>query len=200
MITIYNAPLSGHCHRVRLAASLMNVPFEVKPISDFEGERKGPAFLEINAFGEIPAIKDGDLIVRDSVAIIIYLAEKYGADGMWIPDTPEGRAAMHEWLSVAASHIYRGPNMARLIRLFNKPADHDAAVAVSDNLFEIMDAHLLGRQWLVGEQPTLADIACYSYIRVADEGDLDISSYANINAWLASVEALENFHPVTRPN
>lgn len=200
MITIYNAPLSGHCHRVRLAASLMNVPFEVKPISDFDGERKGSDFLAINAFGEIPAIKDGDAIIRDSIAIIVYLAEKYGADGTWIPGTPELRAEMHEWLSVAASHIYRGPNMARLIKLFNKPADHDAASAVSENLFKIMDAHLKGKKWLVGGDATLADIACYSYIRVADEGDLDISGYDNINAWLASVEALDGFHPVTRPS
>lgn len=200
MITIYNAPLSGHCHRVRLAASLMNVPFEVKPISDFEGERKGPDYLAINSFGEIPAIKDGDQVIRDSVAIIIYLAEKYGADGTWIPNSPERCAEMHQWLAVAASHIYRGPNMARLIKLFKKPADHDAAVTVSENLFKIMEQHLSGREWLVGDAPTLADIACYSYVRVADEGELDISNYTNINAWLAKVEALENFHPVTRPS
>ena len=77
-IRIYDEPKSGHCHRVRLAASLMRVPNEIIPISSFEGERKGAAFLAINPLGQIPAIADGDTIVRDANAIIIYLAEKYG--------------------------------------------------------------------------------------------------------------------------
>lgn len=199
MIKIYNAPMSGHCHRVRLAASLMNIPYEAKPISEFEGERKGPEFLEINPFGEIPVVVDGDVTLRDSNAIIIYLAEKYGSDGTWIPSDIVGRAQVHEWLSVAASHIYRGPNMARLIKLFNKPADYDSAVDVSKKLFVIMDDHLDGRTWLVGDNPTLADIACYSYMRVADDGGLDISDYVNINAWLAAVEGLDGFEPMARP-
>lgn len=199
MIKLYNAPMSGHCHRVRLAASLMNIPYEAKPISDFEGERKGLEFLTINPFGEIPVIVDGDVTLRDSNAIIIYLAEKYGSDGAWLPSDVVARAHVHEWLSVAASHIYRGPNMARLVKLFSKPTDYDAAVAVSENLFKIMDSALNGKSWLVGENPTLADIACYSYVRVADDGGLDTSGYSNIQTWLANVEKLDGFEAMPRP-
>ncbi len=199
MITIYNAPLSGHCHRVRLAASLMGIPFELKPISDFEGERKGEAFLSLNPFGEIPAIADGETVIRDANAIIVYLADKYAPDSQWMPREPLQRARVNEWLATAASHIYRGPNMARLIKLFNKPADYDQAIAVSENLFAIMDSALDGKTWLVGDTPTLADVACYSYIRVADDGGIDTSSYVNIQNWMTAIEGLDGFEPMARP-
>ncbi len=199
MITIYDAPRSGHCHRVRLAASLMGVPFETKPVAELDGERKGPEYLAINPFGQIPAIRDGDLVVRDSNAIIRYLAEKYAPDGTWIPKNLNERTRMDEWLAVAAGPLFRGPNTARLIKVFGFPADPDLARDISTLLFEIMEAHLQDRTWLVGETPTLADIACYSYVRVADEGDLDLTPYPAIREWLSSVEALENFLPIPRP-
>lgn len=197
-IKIYDAPKSGHCHRVRLAASLMRVPYTIVPISGFEGERKGTAFLAINPLGQIPVIEDGDTVLRDSNAIIIYLAEKYAPDTDWIPDDVVARARMHEWLAVAAGAMYRGPNMARLIKLFGKPADYAEAAAVSDVLFNMMDKHLQRGEWLVGDQPTLADIACYSYIAVANEGDLDITPFSSIRKWLTAVEGLDRFVPMTR--
>lgn len=199
MIRLYSAPLSGHCHRVRLAAGLMGIDIDVKPVSEMEGQRQGAEFLALNPFGEIPALDDDGFVIRDSIAIIIYLAKKYAGDGGWIPSSLEDRVRLQEWLAVAAGALYRGPNLARLIKLFNKVADYEGAVEASKKLFTIMDAHLDGRDWLVGDGPSLADIACYSYVRVADEGELDISDYANINRWLANIEALDGFVPVTRP-
>lgn len=192
-IKIYDAPKSGHCHRVRLGASLMGIPFEIVPVAEMEGERKGAEYLALNPFGQIPTITDGDIVVRDSIAILIYLAEKYAAGSQWIPGDPLLRTRMHEWLAVASGVMFRGPNMARLIKLFGRPGDHAQAVEVSTLLFGIMDKHLGGRSWLVGDHPTLADIACYSYIAVANEGELDLAPYTNIRAWLGAVEGLENF-------
>lgn len=197
-VQIYDAPKSGHCHRVRLAASLFGVPHTLIPITSLEGERKGAAFLAINPLGQIPAIVDGDAVIRDSNAILIYLAEKYVPGSGWIPDDILARARVNEWLSVASGVMFRGPNMARLIKLFGKPADHAEAVAVSQVLFKMMDEHLKDRTWLVGDRPTIADIACYSYIAVANEGDLDIAPFSNIRAWLAAVEGLEGFVPMVR--
>lgn len=197
-VQIYDAPKSGHCHRVRLAASLFGVPHKLIPVTSLEGERKGPEFLKINPFGQIPAIVDGDAVIRDSNAILIYLAEKYAPGSGWIPDDVLARARVNEWLGVASGVMFRGPNMARLIKVFGKSADYAEAFAVSQVLFKMMDAHLKDRSWLVGSRPTIADIACYSYIAVADEGDLDIAPFAHIKTWLAAVERLDGFVPMVR--
>lgn len=192
-IKIYDVPKSGHAHRVRLGAGLMRVPFELVAVANLEGERKGPEYLALNPLGQVPVITDGDFVVRDSNAILIYLAEKYASDSSWIPADLKLRTQMHEWLAVASGVMFRGPNMARLIKLFGHPGDYTAAAEVSGLLFGIMDKHLSERTWLVGDTPSLADIACYSYVAVADEGELDLSSYDNIRTWLGAVEGLEGF-------
>lgn len=197
-IKIYDVPKSGHAHRVRLGASLMGVPFELAPVAEMEGDRTGPDYLALNPFGQVPVIVDGETVVRDSNVILIYLAEKYADGSGWIPASLEERTQMHEWLAVAAGVMFRGPNMARLIKLFGRPGDHDESVRVSKLLFDVMDKHLAGRTWLVGSRPTLADIACYSYLAVAGEGELDLSPYSNIGAWLKAVEGLENFTPIPK--
>ena len=193
MIKIYSMPLSGHGHRARLAASLMGVPFEVVPVNEMEGERRGEAFLGLNPLGQVPVIVDGDRVVRDSNAILLYLAETYDGQGRFLPKDPGLRAEVYEWLGAAAGHIFRGPNMARLIELFGLPGDMEAAKAVSATIFDVMERRLDGRTWLVGDGPTLADIACYSYIAVADEGGLSLAGHPNLEAWLAAVEGLDGF-------
>lgn len=198
MIKIYDAPRSGHCHRVRLAARLMGIPFELISVADMPGGREGAAYLAINPFHQIPAIDDGGVIIRDSIAILIYLADTYDRSGRWYPRDPQTRVRVNEWFGTAAGHLFRGPNLARLIKVFNMPGDHAAAVAVANQLFTVMNAHLAGRTWLVGDGPTLADVACYSYIRLADEGEVDVAPYENIVAWLSATEGLENFLPVAR--
>ena len=197
-IKIYQLPQSGHCHRVRLGASVMGVPLELVSVEEMEGGRTGADYLALNPFGQIPTITDGDTVIRDSIAILIYMAEKYAAGSQWIPDDLLLRTRMHEWLAVASGMIFRGPNMARLIKLFGRPGDHEMAVQVSAMLFDTMEKHLADRTWLVGDNPTLADIACYSYIAVANEGEVDITPYANIRGWLEAVEGIDNFVPMTR--
>lgn len=197
-VTVYDAPKSGHCHRVRLGLSLMRVPYSTIPIASLEGERKGAAFLAINPLGQIPAIVDGDIVVRDSIAILLYLAERYAPGSGWIPEDIVERTRMHEWLAVAAGAVYRGPNMARLIKLFGRPGDHAQAVAISNGLFEMLDKHLEAREWLVGDRPTLADVACYSYLAVADEGGLDLAPFEGIRNWMRRVEQLDGFVAMPR--
>lgn len=198
MIKIYDVPPSGHAHRVRLAVSVMGIKAELVPVADMEGGRTGSEFLALNPFGQVPVIVDGETVVRDSNVILIYLAEKYAADTDWIPANLQLRTQMHEWMAVAAGVMFRGPNMARLIKLFGRPGDHDAAAQVSTMLFDIMEKHLNGRIWLVGDTATLADIACYSYMAAAGEGELDLSPYKNIGKWLAAVEGIEGFVPMPK--
>ena len=82
---IFDGPRCGHCHRVRLAASLIGIPFELKTVAEMEGQQQAPEYLAINPFGQIPAMKDGDVILGGANFIIRYLPEKYGQDGKCIP-------------------------------------------------------------------------------------------------------------------
>jgi len=148
MINLYDVPKSGHCHRVRLAASVMNIQVNLIPVMEMEGQRQGKEFLEINPLGQVPVLVDDDFTLRDSIAIILYLAEKHATPGTWIPEDPKLRAEMYEWFGFASGVLFRGPNMARLIKLFGLAGDYDAAVTMSTKVFNLMDNHLTNREWL----------------------------------------------------
>ncbi len=196
-IRLYRHALSGHSHRAELFLSLLGLPFERIDIDLAAGAHKQPDFLKINPFGQVPAIDDNGVIVPDSNAILVYLATKY-ADQTWLPRDPEGAAAVQRWLSVAAGQIAYGPAAARLVTVFGAKLDHERAKTIAGNLFKLMEVHLEGRQFLVGETPTIADVAGYSYIAHAPEGDVSLQPYPNIRAWLTRIEQLAGFVPMVK--
>jgi glutathione S-transferase len=176
----------------------MGIPVETIAVMEMEGQRQGSEYLAINPLGQVPTMVDAGATVRDSIAIIQYLERVHASGQGWMPSDPLEQAQVDEWFAVAAGVMFRGPNMARLIKLFKMPGDHDAAKAVSIKLFELIEDHLQSCTWLVGDRVTLADIACYSYIAVANEGDLDLSPYPNINAWLTAIQSLDGFVDIPR--
>ena len=98
------------------------------PVDLMAGAHKQPAFLQMNRFGQVPVLDDGGVIVSDSNAILVYLAKKHRrAD--WLPETPEGAAAVQRWLSVAAGQIAFGPAAARLVTLFGAKFNAEEVIA-----------------------------------------------------------------------
>ncbi|MEP0964621.1 MAG: glutathione S-transferase N-terminal domain-containing protein [Roseobacter sp.] len=197
-LTLYDVPKSGHCHRVRLAAALMDLDLNLVPVMEMEGQRQGAEYLAINPLGQVPTLVDGNATVRDSIAIIQHLERTHASGQGWMPTKSEHLAEVDEWFAIAAGVMFRGPNMARLIKLFKMPGDHDAAVAMSTKVFELMENHLADRTWLVGDRATLADVACYSYVAVSNEGELDLAPYPNVRNWLACIEGLDGFVDIPR--
>lgn len=187
--------LSGHCHRVELLLGLLQLPFEAVDVDLRAGEHKRPEFLARNPFGQVPVIQDGDTVLADSNAILVYLASRY-APGRWMPQEPLAAARVQRWLSVAAGPLAFGPAAARAIALFGRPEDPAPAIARAHQLFGTMDAELTRSPWLAGAQPTLADIANYSYTARAPEGAISLDAYPAIRAWLQRVEALPGFTPM----
>jgi glutathione S-transferase len=189
---LYYHPLSGHAHRVHLFLSLLGVAHELVPVDLMAGAHKAPPFLQMNRFGQVPVLDDDGTIVSDSNAILVYLAKKYHrAD--WLPETPAGAAAVQRWLSVAAGQIAFGPAAARLVSLFGAKFNAEEVIARAHAVLTVINAELEGRNWIVAAQPTIADIALYSYIARAPEGNVDLSAYRNVLAWLARIEALPGF-------
>ncbi|NYG31699.1 glutathione S-transferase [Sphaerotilus montanus] len=194
-ITLHGFPLSGHSHRVQLALSLMGLPHQVVQVDLKNGAHKSPEFLQLNPFGQVPVLDDGGTTLFDSNAILVYLATKYDADHRWLPRDPKGQADVQAWLSVAAGQIAFGPAAARLITVFGARINPEDVIGRAHGLLKVMDAQLAARHFLVGNSATLADIAGYSYVSAAPEGNVDLAAYPNVRAWLARVEALPGFVP-----
>ncbi|WP_213714543.1 glutathione S-transferase family protein [Cedecea lapagei] len=191
---IYQHPLSGHSHRVVLFASLLGLKAELVEVDLMAGEHKQPAFLALNAFGQVPVLDDSGVVISDSNAILIYLAKQYGKNG-WLPEDARGAAEVQRWLSVAAGEIAYGPAAARLITVFGAGFNADEVITRAHDLLTKMEAHLTHREWLAADRPTIADIAVYSYIARAPEGNVNIAGYPAVRRLLSRVEALPGFVP-----
>lgn len=191
-IVLYGFPLSGHAHRVTLFLSLLGLPHAEVAIDLAKGAQKQPEFLALNPFGQVPVIDDAGSIIADSNAILVYLATRY-ADESWLPREPALAAQVQRWLSVAAGQIAFGPAAARLVNVFGAPLDHERAKTIATGLFAIMEPHLATQPFLVGDRPTIADIAGYSYIAHAPEGDVSLAPYPHLRAWLDRIEQLPGF-------
>ncbi len=191
---LYSHPLSGHAHRARLFLSLIDVDVDVVQVDLAAGEHKNANFLALNPFGQLPVLQDGDIVISDSNAILVYLAKKYAPD-VWLPKEPVAAAAVQRWLSVAAGEIAYGPCAARLVTLFGAKFDPDEVIARAHRILKLIDDHLVDREWVATHRPTVADVALYSYIDRAPEGNVDRSTYRNVTAWLERIEALPGFQP-----
>ncbi|MBA1377257.1 glutathione S-transferase family protein [Pseudomonas brassicacearum] len=191
-IKLYHFPLSGHAHRVQLMLSLLELPTEIVFVDLAKGAHKQPEFLAINSFGQVPVLDDNGVVLADSNAILVYLANKYG-HGRWLPTDPVGAARVQRWLSVAAGPLHAGPATARLITVFGASNNAEDVIARSHNLLKVIDQELSNSAYLAGDAPTIADIAGYTYIAHAPEGNVSLQDYANVRAWLARIEALPGF-------
>ncbi|AZC34385.1 glutathione S-transferase [Pseudomonas chlororaphis] len=191
-IKLYNFPRSGHAHRVELMLSLLGLPFELIFVDLAKGEHKQADFLALNSFGQVPVIDDQGVVLADSNAILVYLAQKYG-QGRWLPSDAVGAARVQRWLSVAAGPIAFGPAVARLITVFGAQRNAEEAIDRSHALLKVVEQELTASPYLAGSEPTIADIAGYSYIAHAPEGNVSLADYPQVRAWLARIEALPGF-------
>jgi glutathione S-transferase len=202
-VTLHDYLPSGNGYKVRLVLRALNQPFRLVEHDIVQGATRTPKFLARNPNGRIPLLEleDGTCI-SESHAICWYLAEAHAS--RLLPDELLARTRVMEWLCFEQYNLE--PNVA--VRRFqrhslNKPPgmlgeagekwlrDGHAALAV-------VETRLEGREWLVGDEPTLADYCLYAYTHVADEGDFDLRRhYPRIVAWLERVAALPGHVPIT---
>ncbi|MCK0118956.1 glutathione S-transferase [Loktanella sp. F6476L] len=190
-VRIHHFAKSGHAHRALVFAKLAGIAHEAIPVDLGAGAHKSPEFLAMNPNGQVPVLEDGDVIVSDSNAILVYLARTYAPD--WIPSTAIGEANVQLWLTLAAGEIAFGTCAARLITVFGAPLEPEFAAAVATKAMQKLEQGLVGRDWLVGDRPTIADVATYSYTAHAPEGNVSLAPYPNVRSWLDRFEALPGF-------
>ncbi|WP_232494683.1 glutathione S-transferase family protein [Novosphingobium kaempferiae] len=194
---LYHHPLSGHSHRAHLFVSLLGLPHELIEVDLAAGAHKKPEFLKLNPFGQVPVLEDDGVVVADSNSILVYLAKKSGSTE-WLPEDPVGAAAVQRWLSVAAGEVAYGPAAARLITVFGAKFNPEEVIGRAHTLLGRLETHLAESDWLAADHPTIADVAVYSYVARAPEGNVDLSPYPAVQAFLGRVEALPGFVPFVK--
>lgn len=194
MMIFYDSPISGHAHRVRALLQLLQLPYQTHELDLLKREHKRADFLAINPLGQIPVLQDGDLILRDSTAILTYLALSYDPKRQWLPESAPLQGQIQAWLATSVKEVYAGPCVARLAQTFAFPINQEKAVAKAHELLsQLFEPQLRQQDWLVGDTATIADIANYSYWAVAEEGGIDLTPYPSVRAWIARMEALPGF-------
>ena len=192
VIKLYDFELSGNCYKIRLLLSLLGIEFQSVPVDLLAGEHKQAAFLALNPKGEVPVLQDDELRLFDSQAMLVYLASRY-AGPQWYPDDPAARGRIQQWLSTAANEVAHGPAAARVSRLFDRPIDYPAAVALAQGLLAIVEQRLTERDWLETDQMTIADVAMFPYLALSHQGGIELEPYPAVREWIARIKALPGF-------
>lgn len=192
---LYDLTLSGNCYKVRLFAALAGIPVDIVPVDFLAGEHKRPPLSELNPWGEIPILVDGDVVLRDSQAILVYLARRYAGEA-WLPNDPAAMAEVVQWLSTAANEVQNGPGAARLVDKFGYALDKADTLRRAARILPLIDARLADHDWLALDRPTIADCAVLPYVALAPEGGVSLSDFPHIRAWIGRVKALPGFVPM----
>lgn len=190
---LYNIPKSGNCHKVRLLLSLLGIDYVTHNLNLAEKEQASADYLTLNPFAQAPVLDDNSTIIRDSQAILVYLASNYGGEQWWPKDNPVDMAKITAWLSTAANEVTHGPARLRAHYLFGREIEVDFATATTEKVLTIIDRHLTEKSWLVGNKLSIADLAIYPYLALAHEGKVDITPYQHITAWFTRIESLPEY-------
>lgn len=205
-LKLYSYQESGNSYKVRLLIALLNLEVEVQELDYFNDEQHSEAYLKINPKGEVPALVDGDIVLTDSAAILVYLSGKYGPSNLWWSDDIVEQAKIVDWLAFAASWVQYGVFTARAILSFKGPynglglnsTEHTLAEAKIRGIqsLQILDGVLKQREWLANDRPTVADIAVFVYVALAPMGDISLEPYVHVRDWISRIRVLPGFIPI----
>lgn len=201
--TLYNYVLSGNCYKIRLMASLLGVEYAVIAVDFHPGkEHKTEQFLQLNPAGTLPVLTTDDLVLTESSAMLVWLATKFDASGQWLPTSnPTQFAQVSQWLAFA-SDLSATVGELRLHSMLNQEVDVVNTTAAALDVLRRLESHLCeqtirGQKWLVGEHPTIADIACFPYAALSSDAGIEHDAYPALRNWLYEVRSLAGF--VTMP-
>ena len=192
---IYSFPYSLPSYRARLAASLMGYDYDVATVDISKGQQNSDTYLKVNPLGKIPSLVDESVTVGDSLAIIRYLARK-SDNTHWYPDTNiELAAKIDILLSMVANELFDSVEKGRLIKTFKMFSEDGLADCdlLAHGLLTIFNDNLSNSKYLVGDVPTIADIAVLSTLLYMDEAGLSTQKYTNVFRWIEDMKKLSGF-------
>ena len=194
---LYDYVLSPSCYKVRLMAALTGVALDIRPVDFHPGvEHRGPELLALNPAGSIPILEDGDLVLTESSAMLVYLAAT--AAPQWLGNDAAGQAAtVQQWLSFS-HRLTASLGAARLHEMLLRPGNIDALRAQGTAALRELEAGLVeqrirGQRFLAWDRPTVADIACFPYVALAPDGGVSLDPYPAIRLWSRAIRAIDGF-------
>lgn len=200
---LYDFELSGNCYKVRLLLGMLGLDYQRVRVDSSRGETQTGAFRTLNPRGQIPVLEDGELRLWDSQAILFYLARRYGPPdrpcGPWLPTDAVAEAEVLQWLAVAENELLFGLARARSALRFRRPFDLAQCQSEGKAGLAVLEDRLQGRDWLVGDCATIADVACYPYVMLAPESGVSLEPYPAVRAWLMRFAALPGYQVMVGP-
>ncbi len=200
MVRLHDNLTSGNCYKVRLLLTRLGIPFTRVEYDIDRGETRTPEFLRKNLNGRVPVLElDDGRFLAESNAILIYLAEGTA----FLPAERFERALVLQWLFF--EQYSHEPNIATLRHwiTFNLLDDERRSLVAGKRrdgyaALEVMERHLDGRDYFVGNRISIADIALYAYTHVAEQGEFDLGRFPVVRRWLARIAAEPGHIPITR--
>lgn len=200
MVTLYDYELSGNCYKIRLFLNILDIAYERREIEFFPGkEHKSESMLALNPLGQLPVLDDDGFIMRDAQAILTYLARHYAPDSTWYPvNDAKLLAQINMWLAFA-NELTATSSAARLHEVFGYELDVEQARHGAYQLFQTLDEHLWFSErrahgWVAqSPHPTVADIACFPYVILADEGGISLVDFPALRRWTDKVKRIPGF-------
>ena len=197
-IQLYCFGESGNSYKAALALELSGLEWEPVFVDFFNGETRTPEFRALNPMGEAPVMVDGDITLSQSGAIQDYVSSKSGRLG--------GRSAAERreilrWQFWDNHKLSSPAGMTRFLMNFlpeeKRPQEVIAFTqARLKSAYKVLDAHLDGREWIVGDQPTIADLSCCGYLYYPEPFGFERTDWPHIDAWLTRISALPGWkHP-----
>lgn len=188
---LYMTEMSGNSFKVRVLAAILGVDYESIRIDWENDEHKSPTFLELNPRGQVPVMEIEGKVFWDSTAHLVYIARKFGGE-TWLPSDPLQMAEVMQWMSFAQNEVQFGLQWARGVTVYNRrPESIEGYLQDGKTALEVLEWQLSKTgDWLALGRATLADIACYPYVKRAPEGDLPLDPYPQVNDWLVRCETL----------
>jgi glutathione S-transferase len=196
-VLLYDNAISGNCYKVRLLFSLLGIEYERREVDVFDRSDRAEVLGGLNPGLRVPTVVlDDGRPLAESDAILVYFAE--GTE--YLPEERYARAQVLQWMFF--EQYSHEPNIAVLRFWAEAGIEGDPReVAVKREggyrALEAMERHLAGREFLVGDGATVADIALYAYTHVADEGGFEMGRFEAIDAWLERVRTLPGYVPIT---
>jgi glutathione S-transferase len=194
--TLYCFAQSGNCYKAALTLQLAGASWTPRLVDYFGGETRSPAYREINVMGEAPVLLHEGLVLTQSGVILDYLAEQFDRFG---PADAIERREMLRWLLWDNHKLTSYTATLRFMRSLTKNPD-PAVVAEfrrrAESAWGVLDAHLAGRRYVVGDRLTVADLSLCGYLFWPDEIGVDWNTYSNVRDWLKRIESQPRWvHP-----
>jgi glutathione S-transferase len=203
---LYYHPFSSNARRAVMTAFELNTPVELVLVDLVKREQRQPAFLARNPAGRVPVLEDGGLLLPESHAIMIYLAQK-SAEQTLYPSDLQAQAQVNRWMFWCASHFQPAISVLNWERMVKKltglgapdPSEIMRGERLVQETAALLDSHLASREWVAGPALTLADISLATPLMTTAAAQLPVTQFKHLQSWFARIQARESWQRTAPP-